>query len=211
MTTLERIKDLGIMPVIVIDDAADACPLAEALLAGGIYAAEITMRTAAGKDAIAAMSKAYPDMIVGAGTVLTAAAAEDAIAAGSSFIVSPGLNPAVAEVCAKHNVPYLPGVVTPTEIDQALSLGLTWLKFFPAEAFGGSKTIKALCAPYQDVMFMPTGGISLDNIDEYLKVKSIYACGASFIAERKLIAEHNWAEITARCADAIKKVKEIRG
>ncbi len=211
MTTQEKIKELGILPVIVIDNAEAACLLADALLAGGIYAAEITMRTAAGKDAIAAMSKAHPEMLVGAGTVLTAQAAEDAIAAGSSFIVSPGLNPVVAEVCAKHNVPYLPGVVTPTEIDQALALGLTWLKFFPAEAFGGAKTIKALCAPYQDVMFMPTGGISLDNLDEYLKVKCIYACGASFIAERKLIAEHNWDEITRRCANAVETVKAIRG
>ena len=211
MTTQEKIKELGILPVIVIDNADDACPLADALLAGGIYAAEITMRTAAGKDAIAAMSNAHPEMLVGAGTVLTAQAAEDAIAAGSAFIVSPGLNPAVAQVCAKHNVPYLPGVVTPTEIDQALALGLTWLKFFPAEAFGGAKTIKALSAPYQDVMFMPTGGISLDNIDEYLKVKSIYACGASFIAERKLIADHDWDEITRRCANAVETVKKIRG
>ncbi len=211
MTTQEKIKELGILPVIVIDNVEDACPLADALIAGGIYAAEITMRTAAGKDAIAAMSKAHPEMLVGAGTVLNAQAAEDAIAAGSSFIVSPGLNPVVAEVCAKHGVPYLPGVVTPTEIDQALALGLTWLKFFPAEAFGGAKTIKALSAPYQDVMFMPTGGISLDNLDEYLKVKSIYACGASFIAERKLIAEHNWDEITRRCANAVETVKSIRG
>ncbi len=211
MSTQEKIQQLGILPVIVIDDATDACALAEALLAGGIYAAEITMRTKAGKDAIAAMSKAYPDMIVGAGTVLTADAAEQAIEAGSSFIVSPGLNPAVAEVCAKHNIPYLPGVVTPTEIDQALSLGLTWLKFFPAESFGGAKTIKALSAPYQDVRFMPTGGITLDNLDQYLKISSIYACGASFIAERKLIADHDWAEITRRCAQAVEAVKSIRG
>ncbi len=211
MTILEKIEQLGVMPVIVIDNAEDAPALAEALLAGGVYAAEITMRTAAGRDAIEAMAKTYPEMLVGAGTVLTAAAAVDAIEAGSSFIVSPGFNPAVAEVCAKNDVPYLPGIVTPTEIDMALSHGIKWLKFFPAESFGGAKTIKALSAPYGDVKFMPTGGITLDNIADYLKLPCIYCCGASFIAERALIKEHNFSEITRRCADAVALVKQIRG
>ena len=211
MTIREQIEQLGILPVIVIDDAADALPLAEALLAGGVTAAEITMRTAAGRDAIAAMAKAHPEMLVGAGTVLSAEAAEDAIAAGSRFIVSPGLNPAVAAVCKAHGVDYLPGVVTPTEIEQALALGLTWLKFFPASAFGGAKTIKALSAPYTMVRFMPTGGVSNDNLEEYLKLPCIYACGASFLAERALIKAGDWAEITARCRAAVEKVRAIRG
>lgn len=211
MTTQEKIEQLGIMPVIVIDNAEDTPALADALLKGGVYAAEITMRTKAGRDAIAAMAKAHPDMLVGAGTVLDAQSAEQAVEAGSSFIVSPGFNPAVAEVCQKHGVPYLPGVVTPTEIDMALAHGLTWLKFFPAEAFGGAKTIKALSAPYRNVKFMPTGGITLDNLEDYLKLDCIYACGASFIAERKLINEHNFDEITRRCAAAVETVRRIRG
>ncbi len=211
MNTLERIEQLGVMPVIVIDDANDAPALAEALLAGGVYAAEITMRTAAGREAIARMAQAYPDMLVGAGTVLTREAAVEAIDAGSSFIVSPGFNPAVAEVCAEHDIPYLPGIVTPTEIDMALAHGIKWLKFFPAESFGGAKTIKALSAPYSDVKFMPTGGITLENISDYLKLPCIYCCGASFIAERALIKEHNFDEITRRCAGAVALVKEIRG
>ena len=211
MTVHEQIEKLGVLPVIVIDDAASAAPLADALLAGGVYAAEITMRTAAGRDAIAAMAKAHPEMLVGAGTVLTAEAAEEAIAAGSRFIVSPGLNPAVAAVCKAHGVDYLPGVVTPTEIDQALALGLTWLKFFPASAFGGAKTIKALAAPYTMVRFMPTGGVSNDNLEDYLKLPCIFACGASFLAERSLIAAGDWAEITARCRAAVEKVQAIRG
>ena len=211
MTVHEQIEKLGVLPVIVIDDAASAAPLADALLAGGVNAAEITMRTAAGRDAIAAMAKAHPEMLVGAGTVLTAEAAEEAIAAGSRFIVSPGLNPAVAAVCKAHGVDYLPGVVTPTEIDQALALGLTWLKFFPASAFGGAKTIKALAAPYTMVRFMPTGGVSNDNLEDYLKLPCIFACGASFLAERSLIAAGDRAEITARCRAAVEKVQAIRG
>ncbi len=211
MNTLEKIEQLGVMPVIVIDDAQDAPALAEALLAGGVYAAEITMRTAAGREAIALIAQSYPDMIVGAGTVLTAEAAIAAIDAGSSFIVSPGFNPAVAEICEQNDIPYLPGVVTPTEIDMALSHGINWLKFFPAESFGGAKTIKALSAPYTDVKFMPTGGITLDNIADYLKLPCIYCCGASFIAERALIKDHNFSEITRRCAGAVELVKQIRG
>lgn len=211
MSVREQIAQLGVLPVIVIDDAASAAPLAEALLAGGVNAAEITMRTAAGRDAIAAMADAYPQMLVGAGTVLNAAAAVDAIAAGSRFVVSPGLDPEVAAVCAEHGVDYLPGVVTPTEITKALSMGLTWLKFFPASAFGGVKTIKALSAPFSSVRFMPTGGVSPDNLEEYLKLPCIFACGASYLAERSLIAAGNWAEITARCRAAVEQVRAIRG
>ena len=211
MSTCQKIQELGILPVIVIDDASQAPALADALLAGGVYAAEITMRTQAGRDAIAAMASSHPEMLVGVGTVLNAQAAEDAIAAGSRFIVSPGLNPAVAAVCQAHGVPYLPGVVTPTEIDQALALGLTWLKFFPASAFGGAKTLKALSAPYSMVKFMPTGGVSPETIADYLKLPCVYARGASYLAERSLIREGNWAEITARCRQAVEQVKAIRG
>ena len=211
MSTLKKIESLGILPVNAPPDASDAPTLADALMAGGVYAAEITMRTQAGRDAIAAMVKTHPDMLVGAGTVLTAQAAEEAIAAGSKFIVSPGLNPAVAAVCREKDVPYLPGVVTPTEIEQALALGLTWLKFFPASAFGGAKTIKAMSAPYSLVKFMPTGGVSPETLADYLKLPCIYACGASYLAERSLIQEGNWAEITARCRQAVEQVKAIRG
>lgn len=211
MTVREQIAQLGVLPVVVIDDAADAIPLAEALLAGGVNAAEITMRTAAGRDAIAAVAKACPQMMVGAGTVLNADAAEAAVAAGSRFIVSPGLDPDVAAVCQSHGVDYLPGVVTPTEITKAVSMGLTWLKFFPASNFGGAKTIKALAAPFTMVRFMPTGGVSPDNLEEYLKLSCIFACGASYLAERSLIKEGNWAEITERCRRAVEKVKSVRG
>lgn len=211
MNTFEKIEQLGVMPVIVIDEADDAPALAEALLSGGVYAAEITMRTAEGREAITRIAQSHPQMLVGAGTVLNRDMAVEAIDGGASFIVSPGFNPAVSEVCKSYNVPYIPGVVTPTEIDMALSHGHTWLKFFPAESFGGAKTIKALSAPYSGVKFMPTGGITLDNISDYLAMDCIYCCGASFVAERSLIREHKFDEITRRCANAVEIVRKIRG
>ena len=168
LSILKEISRIGVVPVIKIDDVKKAEPLAKALLEGGIPCAEVTFRTAAAKDAIAAMTAAYPDMLVGAGTVLTTAQVDEAVAAGARFIVSPGLNPDVVRYCVERNIPIVPGINNPTGIEQALALGLTTVKFFPAEPSGGVKMIKAMAAPYGNVTFMPTGGVSAENLGDYL-------------------------------------------
>ena len=178
MTVMEKIASIGCIPVIKLDrPEEDAKPLAKALIDGGLPAAEVTFRAAGAAKAIKIMKDTYPEIIVGAGTVLTTAQVDEAISAGAEFIVSPGLNPKVVKYCQEKNVPILPGCVTPTEIEQALELGLNILKFFPAAQYGGLKTINALCAPYNMIKFMPTGGISLANLEETLSNKNIVACG----------------------------------
>ena len=181
MNVLKELSLIGIVPVIKIDNAADALPLAKALCEGGLPCAEITFRTAAAKDAIAAITKEYPDMIVGAGTVLTKEQVDDAIEAGSKFIVSPGFNPEIVKYCQEKGCPIIPGINNPTGIEQALSLGLTTVKFFPAEPSGGVKMIKAMAAPYGNVTFMPTGGVDAKNLKDYLGFSKIIACGGSWM------------------------------
>lgn len=181
MTSEQLLEKNRVVPVVVIRELSDALPTLAALRDGGIPVAEITFRTACAADAIREGTKAFPDMTIGAGTVINAEQAKTAIAAGARFIVSPGLSDEVAAVCHEAEIPYLPGCVTPTEIMHALSLGLTVLKFFPANVYGGLSALKALSAPFPQVKFLPTGGVSLDNIREYLAFDKVAAIGGSFM------------------------------
>ena len=208
---MKQLQKLGIVPVVVLDREEDALPLAEALVKGGLPCAEVTFRTAAAEGAIRKMAKAYPDMIIGAGTVLTTEQADRAIDAGAKFIVSPGFNPKVTEYVLKKGVPMTPGVCTPTEIEAALQFDLDVLKFFPAEPSGGLKMIKALAAPYVGVNFMPTGGISAANVREYLAYNRIVACGGSWMVTGSLVKEGKFDEIENLVREAAGIVKEIRG
>lgn len=200
---LEQIEQLGLVPVVKIDRAEDAVPLAKALCEGGLPCAEVTFRTAAAADAIAAMTAAFPDMLVGAGTVLTPAQADKAMACGAAFIVSPGLNPTVVQHCLDKGYPVVPGVATPSEVEQALSLGLNTVKFFPAEAAGGLPMIKAMSAPYGQLKFMPTGGINAENLTAYLKFPKILACGGSWMVKADLINEGRFDEIRRLTGEAV--------
>ena len=181
MDIYEKIKQLRIVPVVVLNSKDDALNTMEALIKGGLPIAEVCFRTPAARESIELMVKAYPDALIGAGTVINARQCEDAIKAGAKFIVSPGLSEKVNEVCVKHNVPYIPGVCTPTEIMAALELGITTLKFFPASNFGGLKTIKALCSAFPQIKIMPTGGVNADNIMDFLSFDKIIACGGSWM------------------------------
>ncbi len=210
-TIIEQFKEIGIIPVVVLDDAKDAEPLAKALCEGGLPCAEVTFRTAAAEETIRKMSAAFPDMLVGAGTVLTTEQVDRAVAAGAKFIVSPGFNPEVVRYCQEKNIPITPGIQTPTEIEAALSLGLKTVKFFPAEPAGGLKMIKAIAAPYVDVSFMPTGGISASNVREYLAYDRIVACGGSWMVKKDLVAAGEFDKIREMVAEAAAIVKEIRG
>ena len=174
------------IPVVVIKELAETDKILTALKKSGIHTAEITFRTACAAEAIAYAVKNYPDMAIGAGTVINAAQCEAALAAGATFIVSPGLSPAVAEICNKKNIPYYPGCVTPTEIMAALELGITTVKFFPANVYGGLKALKALSAPFPQVKFIPTGGVDRSNIDEFLAFDKIAAIGGSFFVKEAL-------------------------
>jgi len=201
-----ELYSIGLIPVIKIENPDDAVPLAKALIDGGLPAAEITFRTACAAEAIKNITEAYPDMLVGAGTVLTPEQVDAAIAAGSKFIVSPGLNPKVTAYALSKGVPMLPGCSNPSDIEAALELGLTTVKFFPAEAAGGLKMLKAMAAPYGQLTFMPTGGISADNLLDYLKFNKIVACGGSFMVKDELVKEKKWDEITALTRNAVKKM-----
>ena len=202
-----------VVPVIAIDSVDAALPLADALLEGGLPVAEITFRTAAAAEVIAKIAKERPSMVLGAGTVLTAENLGRACDAGAKFGVAPGLNPDVVAEAAHRGLPFMPGVITPSEIEQALAMGLKLLKFFPAEAFGGLKVIKALSAPYvhAGVQFMPTGGVSMANLADYLAEKVIACVGGTWIASREAIAEKKWAQIRGNCKAAIEIVKKVRG
>ena len=208
---MQKLKKIGIIPVVVLNDAKDALPLAECLMEGGLPCAEVTFRTAAAEESIRQMVKAYPDMIVGAGTVLTCEQADHAIDAGAKFIVSPGFNPKVTEYVLKKGVPMTPGVQTPTEIEAALQFDLDVVKFFPAEPAGGLKMIKALAAPYVGLQFMPTGGINANNVRDYLAYDRIVACGGSWMVNGSLVKEGKFDEILAMVREAADIVKEIRG
>ena len=201
---LQKIEQYKIVPVVTIQKIEDTADMLEGLLEGGLPVAEICFRTDCAEEAIKLAVKEYPDMLVGAGTVINKEQCERAIGAGAKFIVSPGLSEEVAKVCREKNVPYLPGVVTPTEIMQALSLNLTYLKFFPAGSFGGLNTIKALSAAFPQVRFMPTGGVNLANMNEYLSFPKIFACGGSWMMQgsREEIAEKTRAAVHAAKGEA---------
>ncbi len=203
MEVLERLSLAGIVPVIKVDDAADAVPLCRALAEGGLPVAEITFRTAAAAEAIENVHNALPDVILGAGTVLTCEQVDRAVKAGATYIVSPGLNPEVVKHCQKVGVPILPGCANPSDIEVALGLGLKTVKFFPAEALGGLPLIKALAAPYVDMKFVPTGGISEKNLLEYLAFPKIVACGGSWMVPDAAVKAKDWDQIRTLTASAV--------
>lgn len=212
MTDLESgLREVGIVPVIVIDDADDAIPLAAALVAGGLPCAEITFRTAAGAESLRRITAEFPDMLVGAGTVLTPGQAAEARAAGARFVVSPGSNPRVIDYCVEHGIPIYPGVCTPTEVEAALERGLDLVKFFPAEPMGGVSFLKAIAAPYAGVRFMPTGGIHAGNIGSYLSFPPVVACGGSWMAPAAWIREKQFDRIRHETAQAMSAVHALEG
>ena len=208
---LMKIGQTGIVPVVVLNEVKDAVPLAQALINGGLPCAEVTFRTEAAQQSIAEISKKFPQMFVGAGTVLTTEQVDRAVDAGAKFIVSPGFNPKVVEYCIKKGYPITPGIMTPTELEMALEFGLDVVKFFPAENAGGLKMIKAMAAPYTKMKFMPTGGINPQNVREYLQSDKILACGGSWMVKGELINSGNFAEIEKLTKEASQIVKEIRG
>lgn len=202
----DELENIGIVPVIKLDNVNDAEKLAKALRDGGINCAEVTFRAAGADEVIRRMTKAYPDMLVGAGTVLTCEQADAAIKAGAKFLVAPGLNPAVVKHCLAKGVPFAPGVSSASEIEQALELGLDFVKFFPAEQAGGLPYIKAVCGPYTSMRFMPTGGITAENLNSYLAYKKIVCCGGSWIVPPSYLAAGDFAGITKLCREAIDKM-----
>ena len=205
--SMQKILDLKLVPLVVLDDAADAVPMAKALVEGGIPVAEVTFRTDAAADVIRAMAEQVPEILVGAGTVHTVAQAQTAVEAGAKFIVTPGFQPDVVRWCVEHQVDIVPGIAVPSDIEQAISFGLSVCKFFPAEAYGGVKTLKALKGPYADIRFMPTGGVSLDNMNDYLALSNVAAVGGSFMTPSTAVKAKDWAKVTEACRTALTKVQ----
>lgn len=200
---LEKISKIGIVPVIALDDVKDAKPLAKALCDGGLPCAEVTFRTDAAEESIEVMAREFPHMLVGAGTVLTTEQVDRAVAAGASFIVSPGLNPKIVKYCVDKGIPITPGCSNPSDVECAIELGLDTVKFFPAEAAGGLNMIKSMAAPYVNMKFLPTGGISAKNLTMYLDFDKIIACGGSWMVNKTLIAAGKFDEITALTKEAV--------
>lgn len=207
---LQKIEKIGVVPVVVLHDAKDAKPLAKALCDGGLPCAEVTFRTEAAEESIRVMSETFPEMLIGAGTVLTTEQVDRAVAAGAGFIVSPGFDPEIVDYCLEKEIPVLPGCITPSEVAQAVKRGLEVVKFFPAEQFGGVATIKALAAPYTNVRFMPTGGVSAKNLADYLGFSKIIACGGSWMVKGDLVAAGEFDKIKEMTKEAVALVKEIR-
>ena len=203
ITVLETLEKIGIVPVIKIDDAEKAVPLAKALAAGGIPCAEITFRTAQGEEAVRRIAKEAPDVLLGAGTVLTTEQVDCAIGAGAQFIVSPGFNPRVVEYCIQKGIPIIPGCANPSDVERALEFGLEVVKFFPAEQAGGLKYIKAISAPYANLKFIPTGGINAGNVAKYIAFEKILACGGSWMADSDLINAGEFEKIAALSREAM--------
>lgn len=204
MDLMKSIFEIGIIPVIAIDDPDKAVPLAKALVAGGLPAAEVTFRTAAAEESIRRICAEVPEMLVGAGTVLTREQADRAIAAGSQFIVSPGFNPDITRYVLEKGVAMMPGTATPGEMEQAMSMGLNVVKFFPAEQNGGVAKLKALAGPYGNLRWMPTGGVNTKNMMDYLNFDRIIACGGTWMVKKELIENEQWEEITRICKEAVK-------
>lgn len=200
---LQKIQKIGIVPVVVLDDAKDAAPLAKALCEGGLPCAEVTFRTAAAEESIRIMAEQFPEMLVGAGTVLTIEQVDRAVNAGAKFIVSPGLNPTVVKYCVDKGIPVTPGTSNPSDVEAAISLGLDVVKFFPAEQAGGLNMIKAMAAPYTQMKFMPTGGINAKNINSYLAFDKILACGGSWMVKKELVAAGEFDKIRDLTKEAV--------
>ena len=206
-----KLESLGIVPVVVLERVEDAAPLAHALMAAGMASAEVTFRTACAAECIRAMAAAVPELCVGAGTVLTIEQLDEALEAGAQFIVSPGFDAEFVSACIERNVPVLPGTVTPSEVTAARKLGLTVTKFFPAAQYGGLNTINALAAPFVGHRFMPTGGVSTANVEEYLTSKNIIACGGTWMVKPTMFAGGDFSEVERVAREAMDKVRAVRG
>ncbi len=207
---IARIHTCGVIPVVAVEDADQALPLGEALLKGGLPCAELTFRTNAAPAAIRKMCRAYPEMLVGAGTVLTVEQAEQAAEAGARYFLAPGLDPEIVEWCRVHEMLFMPGVMTPSDISLAVKAGLRLLKFFPAVAAGGPAALKSISDPFIGVDFVPTGGIHAGNLAEFLSMPMVRACGGSWLAGRQLIAAGDFEEVTRRTAEAVGIVEKVR-
>ena len=207
---LDELGKIGIVPVIKIDDAQKAVPLAQALMAGGISCIEVTFRTAEGEEAIKQIAKAMPDMLAGAGTILNIEQVDRAIDAGAQFIVSPGFNPRIVAYCLQKGIPIAPGCATPSDMEKAIEFGLGVVKFFPAEQAGGLDYIKAVAAPYSQLKFMPTGGINAGNIARYIAFEKILACGGSWMASSDLINNGEFEKITALSQEVVQCIQDVR-
>lgn len=210
MKVLDKIEKCGVIPVVVIEDASKAKALGQAVFDGGLDCVEVTFRTEEAAEALKIIKEEFPQMTVGAGTVLTIEQAQQAMDAGAEFIVSPGSNPKVIQYCIENDITTIPGVVTPSEIERNLEMGIETMKFFPAEAAGGVKMIQAVSAPYGNVKFMPTGGISVSNIENYLKLSSVLACGGSWMVKKELLETENYKEISRLSKEAAEMVKTVR-
>ena len=208
---LERIGEIGIVPVVVLNDVKDAEPLAQALCDGGLPCAEVTFRTDSAEESIRRMTESFPDMLVGAGTVLTIDQVDRAVAAGAKFIVSPGLNPKIVKYCNEKGVLIIPGCANPSDVEQAIENGLSVVKFFPAEQAGGLNYIKAIAAPYTGLKFMPTGGINPKNVRSYLAYDKILACGGSWMVKGDLVQAGEFDKVRELVKEAVEIVKESRG
>ena len=206
----EQFQEMAVVPVVVLNDAKDALPLAEALVEGGLPCAEVTFRTEAAEESIKRIHEAYPDMLIAAGTVLTTEQVDRAVAAGASIIVSPGFDPEIVDYCISKGIEVCPGIVTPSELAQAVKRGLTRVKFFPAEQAGGIDMIKAMCAAYTTVRVMPTGGINAKNIANYLTCDKIFCCGGSWMVKGDMIKAGEFEKIKEMTAEAVALVKEIQ-
>jgi 2-dehydro-3-deoxyphosphogluconate aldolase/(4S)-4-hydroxy-2-oxoglutarate aldolase len=208
---INRIEGLGVFPIIVIDRASDVIPLGHALLRAGLPCAEVTFRTEAAAEAIQSFSNEFPDMLLGAGTVLQVGQAKAAIEAGATFMVAPGFNPRVVDYCLEQGVTIFPGVCTPTEIETAAAKGLTVLKFFPSEAMGGLSYLKAVSAPLSMVRYIPTGGVNLQNLPDYLAFDLVLACAGTWIVRKNWLAEGRFDLIEKEAANAMEVVRKVRG
>ena len=206
----EKFQKFGVVPVVVLEDTKDAAPLAKALVEGGLPCAEVTFRTEAAEASIRLMAEQYPEMLIGAGTVLTKEQVNAAVKAGAKFIVSPGFDPEIVDYCLKKEIPVLPGCISPSEVAQAVKRGLNIVKFFPAEAAGGLAMIKAMAAPYTSLKFMPTGGINAKNLEEYLSCDKILCCGGSWMVKGDLVKAGKFDKIREMTKEARQLVDAIR-
>lgn len=206
----ERFEKLGVVPVVVLEDAKDAVPLATALVEGGLPCAEVTFRTEAAEESIRLMTEQFPEMLVGAGTVLTVEQVDAAVRTGAKFIVSPGFDVEIVDYCLKNEIPVFPGCISPSEVAQAVKRGLKVVKFFPAEPAGGISMIKAMAAPYTGLKFMPTGGINAKNLGEYLSCDKIVCCGGSWMVKGELVKTGEFNKIRQLTEEARRLVDSIR-
>ena len=210
-TVTQQIEQLGVFPIIVIEDAKDALQLGETLLAAGLPCAEVTFRTAAAEEAIRSLAEGFPELLVGAGTVLSVEQAQQAIDAGATFILSPGFNPEVVDFCLSQEVAIYPGIATPTEIEAAMAKGLKVLKFFPAASMGGLQYLKAISAPLSMVRYIPTGGVNLQNLPDYLNFDKVLACAGTWIVKKQWLIDRDFDRIRKEAEDAVAVVKKLRG